>query len=301
MTPKPLLIAATLLTATLVPALGHAAALRNRRGAYELQVLVGGHVRHTYQSQGRSYILGELGARYVLRVWNHSGRRVEADVSVDGRDVLTGKPADFQAQRGYLISPWSYVDIDGWRISTRQAAAFRFSTVPDSYAARTGSAREVGVIGVAVFPERYVPPRPPVYVAPPRPPSYASDKAAGRAATGSAARDEEPEDTRAEGPRPASSAPRAVEAKRATRQREGLATAFGEAVNSRVTEVPFARADPLHPAAVLGLHYDDARGLVAMGVDLDWRRPTEARLRQTADPFPEVDPRYAQPPPGWSR
>src|SRR5207244_1392157 len=62
-----------------------------------------------------------------------------------------------------------------WRISNGEAAAFRFSTVDESYAARTGSGREVGVIGVAVFPERYVPPAPtprPVEVPPYQPPPY---------------------------------------------------------------------------------------------------------------------------------
>jgi hypothetical protein len=61
------------------------------------------------------------------------------------------------------VPAWGSVDIDGWRLSRAEVAAFRFSSVADSYAARTGSAREVGVIGVAVFPERFVPPRP-VYV-----------------------------------------------------------------------------------------------------------------------------------------
>src|SRR6185503_2691427 len=96
-----------------------------------------------------------------------------AVVSVDGRDVIDGTTADYRNKRGYLISPWDSLTIDGWRISHESAAAFRFSSVADSYAARTGSAREVGVIGVAVFPERYyAPPRPRPYE-----PSYPYDEA----------------------------------------------------------------------------------------------------------------------------
>src|SRR5204863_536872 len=97
--------------------------------------------------------------------------RIEAVVSVDGRDVIDGKPADWHGNRGYLVPAWSSVDIDGWRLSQREAAAFRFSTVSDSYAAKTGNAREVGVIGVAIFPERWSPPpRPqPLYPPPPQP------------------------------------------------------------------------------------------------------------------------------------
>src|SRR5439155_19145072 len=106
---------------------------------------------------GGTYVLGQLGQRYTLRVVNHSGRRIEAVLSVDGRDVVDGRPADLRSKRGYLVPAWGEIDIDGWRLSNAQAAAFRFSTVADSYAGRTGSAREVGVIGAAIFPERVIP------------------------------------------------------------------------------------------------------------------------------------------------
>src|SRR4030095_5495103 len=95
------------------------------------------------------------------RIVNHTGRRIEAVVSVDGRDVVDGRSADFRNKRGYLVARYGQVGLHGWRRPHAQVAAFRFSTVADSYAARTGSAREVGVIGAAIFPERHVPrPRP---------------------------------------------------------------------------------------------------------------------------------------------
>jgi len=135
-------------------------ALRDRAGAYDVEVLVDGVPAPTYGHDGETYVMGQLGARYTLRVHNRSGRRVEAVVSVDGRDVVDGKPAELRNKRGYLVPAYGQIDIDGWRLSQSEAAAFRFSSVRDSYAARTGSAREVGVIGVAVFPERFVPPPP---------------------------------------------------------------------------------------------------------------------------------------------
>ncbi len=143
----------------------YAQPLRNAVGGYEVQVLVDGVPAPTFFHAGESFTLGQLGARYTLRVWNRSGRRVEAVASVDGLDVIDGKAGDFRKKRGYLVPAWGHVDIDGWRLSERQAAAFRFSTVADSYAGRTGSARNVGVIGVAVFPERIYQPAP----RPPRP------------------------------------------------------------------------------------------------------------------------------------
>ena len=58
------------------------------------------------------------------------------------------------SKRGYLIDGYGTLDIDGFRRSSDAVAAFRFGTVRDSYAARTGSDRNVGVIGVAIFRER---------------------------------------------------------------------------------------------------------------------------------------------------
>src|SRR6185369_10723862 len=105
----------------------------------------------------------------TLRILNHTGRRVEAVTSVDGRDAIDGKTADVRSKRGYLVPAWGAVEIDGWRLSRAEVAAFRFSAVADSYADRTGSARDVGVIGVAIFPERYVAPPRPLYVPPHHP------------------------------------------------------------------------------------------------------------------------------------
>ena len=63
-------------------------------------------------------------------------RRVEAVVSVDGLDAVDGKPASV-GKRGYMIPAFGDVTIDGWRTSLSTVAAFRFSSVRDSYAART--------------------------------------------------------------------------------------------------------------------------------------------------------------------
>ena len=135
--------------------------LRANAGGYQVEVLVDGSPAPTFWHDGENYVMGHTGERYLIRVQNHTGHRIEAVVTVDGRDAIDGKSGDFQHKRGYLVPAWGQVDIDGWRLSQSQAAAFRFSSVADSYAARTGSAREVGVIGVAVFPERVVPrPRP---------------------------------------------------------------------------------------------------------------------------------------------
>jgi len=309
-------------------------ALRDRGAGYELTVLVDGVPARTYMHDGESYVLGQLGSRYTLRISNHTGRRMEAVVSVDGRDAIDGRPADWRSKRGYLVPAWGSVDIEGWRISNAQAAAFRFSSVPDSYAARTGSARDVGVIGVAVFPERYLPPR--VYRTPPpyrpyRPypndyddyyrrgdesggaPSARSEKGPAPAPSGSAppppASPAPSRDAAGEADSGAYSKGSGAGAQPFARQsRPGLGTEYGEAVNSRIYEVEFVRANPSHPGAVLGVRYNDRDGLVAMGIPVDSYYDQacasyydEGDVRRTADPFPVSDRRFAAPPPGWQR
>lgn len=275
-----------------------AQALRDRSGPYTLTVLVDGSPARTYEHRGETFLLGQLGARYTLRVANHSSRRVEAVVSVDGRDAIDGQPADFRSKRGYVVPPWGSVDIDGWRISHAEAAAFRFSSVRDSYAAKTGNARDVGVIGVAIFPERELPRyegRPsivPPAAAPASPP--AKSEAPAEAESASASPTADAKSARAETSRGAP----------ARMRRPGLGTEYGEALTSRIYESELVRARPMQPAALLGVRYDDRAGLLAMGVALDDDRTRcaydEQDLRRTADPFPAAR-RFAPPPSGWRR
>ena len=98
----------------------YAQPLQRQVGSYELEVLVDGRPAPRFFHAGESYVLGQQGERYTLRIWNRSGRRVEAVVSVDGRDVIDGKPGDFRHKRGYLVPAWGSVDIDGWRLSERR-------------------------------------------------------------------------------------------------------------------------------------------------------------------------------------
>ncbi len=264
------------------PAFGPTRVLRDRAAGYELTVLEDGLPAPAYHHAGETFVLGQLGARYTLRVANHSGRRIEAVVSVDGRDTIDGQPADFRSKRGYLVPAWGSVEIEGWRISTAEAAAFRFSSVPDSYAARTGSAREVGVVGVAIFPERYLPP--PIYRRPyalPLPEAPRSEKSAGPSAR------QQPGSGEAHASNDERGAPAPA------RSRSGLGTEYGEAVTSPIHEVDFVRENGGRPDILLGLRYNDREGLLALGIPLDddpMACDRELELRRTAEPFPAAEP-----------
>jgi hypothetical protein len=226
-------------------------------------------------------------------VHNLSPRRVEAVVSVDGRDAVDGQPAH-SAKAGYLIAPHGSVTLEGFRLSLQDVAAFRFGAVAASYAAQMGDARHVGVIGVAIFPERMVPPVPRLRCATGHcrtakptaglPTAAAPSKAAER------------------GPDPVGAAASSSRSEAAPAGRPGLGTTFGEVDRAPALQVAFTRAAPHHPDAILALRYNDRTGLLAMGIDVDgmhWRLRREEQLRLQARPFADAGAGFAVPPVGW--
>jgi len=259
-----------------------------RADGYSLELIdEAGNLLPTFQGGGRTYVLGALGRRYSLRLRNQTAQRVEFVASVDGRDVLDGAPSAWE-KRGYIVAPYGEVVIDGFRLNTDSVAAFRFSSVSRSYAARMGDARDVGVIGVAVFPERRITVVPPTAVYD----AYASSGARGPPSGAGLA---------GEALAPNSAKSLESKAERRAASRPGLGTEFGEQRESRVSETEFERARAT-PAVVLGLRYDDCAGLLAMGVDACrgfCPAQRDLHLRQTADPF-RRNPPFSQPPPGWS-
>lgn len=230
--------------------------------------LIGEHGKRlqTFRRRGATYILGSRGRRYAIRIHNPTSRRVEAVVAVDGLDVIDGKTSSYR-KRGYVIPAHGQVTIDGFRTSMSQVAAFRFSSVSNSYAARKGKAARVGVIRVALFDES-VPMiiRRPVYKRYPRRryrhynkrPSRSHrsrPSTSGAKSTADVRSMRRP--TRPGGYRPHPRPPR---------NRPGLGTKFGERRQSSVRYTTFKRRSAWAPNRVITLHYNNRSGLVAMGI-----------------------------------
>ena len=97
-------------------------------------------------------LAGVEGSRYTLRFRNLSERSYEVIATVDGLDVLNGKPGSLR-NGGYVLRPLQSLTIEGFRKSQNEVAAFRFSAPGRAYAANTeaGDARNIGVIGAALF------------------------------------------------------------------------------------------------------------------------------------------------------
>jgi hypothetical protein len=253
-----------------------------------------------YSHRGASWVAGRPGARYAVRLCNRTGDRVLVVLSVDGVNAVSGETAAV-GQTGYVLAPYQTTEITGWRKSMTEAAAFYFTALPDSYAARTDRPDNVGVIGVAVFREkerelsrRYLdkseprlaqnadrsdsagspereraagsaaPAQPSAVPAPASPPSTVADSTA---AAGSKSARETAQGAASE------SAPRD----------ERLGTGHGEREYSPTTNVAFERASE-RPNEIVRLRYDSYRNLVATGVIPTRRAP------QLPDPFPSFVP-----------
>ena len=205
-----------------------------------------GQTLRLWRHHGRLFVAGRPGARYSLRVSNHTDGRVLVVMSVDGVNILTGETAGYD-QRGYVLDAHESYDVNGWRKSDNEVAAFAFAPLPQSYAARTGRPGDVGVIGMAVFKEQVV--EPAITEAPePEAPVMAPDDAGRDAARASDA----PAFQRAMPAPPPLAQPPATAASKATRgwsggalaerRDEKLGTAHGAREWSAVTTVDFERA-----------------------------------------------------------
>jgi len=254
---KPLKLACAALLAAFS---GHAAAVG---GLADLTVFDRSEGRNlpVYWHEGRAYVVGKPGNEYQLNLRSRQGEEVLAVLSVDGVNVITGETATVQ-QSGYVLSPWRPLEVRGWRKDLSRTAAFYFTSLPDSYAARTGRPDDVGAIGVALFRKKAPEPLPYSQLAPAAPQSRKEASGAGSSAD--------------------QAAPRAAE------REERLGTGHGRNEASPARQVAFERATR-DPAETVVIYYDNYRNLLARGII-----PPHAQQRR---PLPHPFPGFVADPP----
>lgn len=221
-----------------------------------------GRVLTQHWHNGQPYVIGKPGNEYQITVRNRSGGRVLAVMSVDGVNVLSGQTAS-TGQSGYVLDRWDDAHITGWRKSLNHSAAFYFTTLGDSYAARTGRPQNVGVIGVALYRERVRD----------RPEWHYRDKSISERGSNESVPSES-------APKPGSPAPSAAvpqaesradgasgEFKRRAQGQAGapIGTGHGRVEEDRVTYTDFVRASHA-PEQVITIRYDSLPNLVAQGI-----------------------------------
>lgn len=238
--------------------------------------------------KGEWWVAGRPGARYGVTIVNRNGQRTLNVIAVDGVNAMSGDTAAWN-QTGYVLDPYERTQIDGWRKNADQVAAFEFTALPDSYAARTGRPANVGVIGIAMFNEKSRPiarssvapdtarlaDKPTALPMPaPAPPSIAEEAASdAREPTG-----------RAEASKSAS----------APAQRDRLGTGHGEIEASSIRYVSFVRAHSA-PDEIVTIHYDRPENLVALGILP--APPIASNAYPVTNPFPNSTRFVPDPPP----
>jgi hypothetical protein len=211
----------------------------NRLAHIEVIDRTNGATLPVYWFRGQRWIAGTPGHRYAIAVRNRSHGRVLTVIAVDGVNAVSGETASWD-QTGYVLDPGRSFDIRGWRKSQERVAAFEFTSLDNSYAARTGRPENVGVIGVAVFREAPRADIVPLATAPAeRSKSESADNAPAREQGGAAAP--------------------------SARAESRLGTGHGRSETSRVTYTDFERAR-LSPDEIITIRYDSRENLVAMGV-----------------------------------
>jgi hypothetical protein len=200
----------------------------------------------SHYHHGKTYVAGNPGERYAVRMVNRTGRRVLVVLSVDGVNAVSGETAAPE-QSGYVLAPYASAEIEGWRKSLKEIAQFYFTSLPDSYAARTDRPGNVGVIGVAVFRER-VRPKPAPMIEEPK--SQSQPAPAARA------------DARKREATPAAEASAGAPYQP---EPERLGTGHGERRYSPTEYTRFERARP-SPDEVVTIRYDSYANLLARGI-----------------------------------
>ncbi|WPD24327.1 MAG: hypothetical protein SD837_07135 [Candidatus Electrothrix scaldis] len=110
------------------------------------------------QGTYRAYVQAEHNARYGLRIRNHTNQRIGLVITVDGRNIISGKKSYLRnTERMYILEPYGSAVYRGWRTGKNAIHRFYFTEASDSYAGAWGDESAMGVIAVAAFAEK---PRP---------------------------------------------------------------------------------------------------------------------------------------------
>lgn len=252
-----------------------------------------------YYHRGEYWVAGQPGSTYAVDIKNRSRSRILAVLSIDGINAITGQAAAAVPDDGYVLAGRQQWAIQGWRKSDQQVAAFYFSHSEDSYAARTGRPRDIGVIGVAVFREREPLPQPSIAR------NSATQKSTAPAAQASSADMAAPAMPSASVQPPpaapaASAAPNAsvaAESRQATAPAPvapRLGTGHGQLERSVTQTTAFDSASS-SPAQIIRIRYDSYANLVAQGII---RAPTP-QTQPVPRPFPASAPGYVPDPPAY--
>jgi len=283
---------------------------------YELTVRpLGRNPADEYFHNGAIWIEGREGNSYTIDLTNRSNHRALFILSVDGLDVLEGKPAGLDSQ-GYVIPAGQTISVPGWKVNDQQAAEFFFSRSRESYVNSIGgSTTNTGVIGAMVFQEYQDPAISPFDIV-----RYYSGNS-----TNHNTRMYSPivpnntwiNNSLSAGTPINSATVQAAVANNAMNEAypcvgevktsggilrqnyvsQEVGTGFGNATEWQTVSTQFRRNNPTQPDTIMAIYYNTARNLEKMGIRL--RRKNDVQYK--ANPFPAYSSTSpgCPTPPGW--
>ena len=139
---------------------------------YTLEI-VSHHPKFNNQSMKKYYVDGieTVGAwgdePFEIRFKNNTWQKVQVKLSLDGTDILSGKPADTAVSKDmWVCNAYGTLSLKAWPETNNGGAAFVFTSADNSVAVHThGDLSSRGIIAAAVFTESHVEPTP-IYVNP---------------------------------------------------------------------------------------------------------------------------------------
>jgi hypothetical protein len=216
--------------------------------APEVTVLMDGDPLPSYVHHGTTYIEAVRGRDFTIRLRNPTAQRVAVALSVDGLNTIDARHTDAWNAAKWVLGPYETAEISGWQVSDRTARRFFFTGERDSYGARLGQTRNLGVIEAVFYRERA--------------PRYSQDWSRKQ-------RDE------ARSQAPSAAVPHSGAESQAQPSDDYAATGMGHSTRHEVDEVEITLER--EPFASLALRYEFHPQLVKLGV-LD-RDPLERRER----------------------
>lgn len=109
---------------------------------------------HLHSIPPSKYIGVGEGEPYQIRIGNERGRKAGVRITIDGIDILTGKPGDLDPRgQMWMVEPHSSATISAWPESSSEGAQFVFGRANNAVATHIGDGTNVGIIACAYFRE----------------------------------------------------------------------------------------------------------------------------------------------------
>ena len=97
---------------------------------------------------------------FEIRFKNNTWQKVQVKITLDGTDVLTGKPGDTEVSKDmWVVNGYGTLNLKAWPETNNGGASFIFTSANNSVAVHThGDLSSRGIIAAAVFTEGHVEP-----------------------------------------------------------------------------------------------------------------------------------------------